>query len=123
MIAMKQFPFIALVFNILINSISLGFPVAQLLLPQYPQFINYIYDSKLPPGGTPQSILSANFTPGQIVVSDGNPSYPSDTGTAGALSMLGNTLAGVGRGLGSSLGTLVQGEKKNLVLFNLRIFK
>lgn len=106
---MEWWPLILVTCNILLIHFVFGSPVAQLQVPDYPVHINYVADAPLP-GGNLQSILSANFTPNQIVTGSGVPTNPSTTGTAGAFSVIGNTLNKVGIGLGSSLGNLVKGK-------------
>lgn len=105
---MEWWPFILVTCNILLIHFVFGSPVAQMQVPDYPSQINYVADTPLP-GGNLQSILSANFTPNQIVTGSGVPTNPSTTGTAGAFSVIGNTLNKAGIGLGSSLGNLVKG--------------
>lgn len=110
----EWWPFILLACNVVLFQFVFGSPVAQLQVPDYPNQINYVGDAPLP-GGTVQSILSANFTPNQIVTGSGVPTNPSTTGTAGAFSVIGNTLSKAGIGLGSSLGMVVKGIHSDLL--------
>lgn len=105
---MKRWQLIRAICYILLIQFVFATPIAQLLVPNYPNQIHYVGDQPLP-GGNLQSILSANFTQNQIVTGSGIPTNPSTTGLSGAVSMLGNTVNKVGIGLGSSLGSVVKG--------------
>lgn len=106
---MKRWPFIVFVCNILLNQCILGVPIAQLSysqLPQLPSFINYIGNTALS-GGTQASLLNPNFSAGQVVTSSGIPTNPIDSGTAAGMDLLGEGIVQAGRGLGSSVSTLL----------------
>lgn len=106
---MKWWPFIVLVWTIFLNLFVFGVPIAQLTypeLPQLPSLINYIGNAPLP-GGTQTSLLNPNFNTRQVVTSSGIPTNPIDTGTAGGFDLLSEGVVQAGRGLGSSVGTLV----------------
>lgn len=95
--------------------------MAQLQMPQLPQFVNYVGNSPLP-GGTQTSIFSANFTPGQFITSSGIPGFIGDTGTAGGFDMIGHSISQAGIGVGNSVGGLFSGKfvfqkKKKLFFF------
>lgn len=113
---MEWWPFILVACNVLLFQFVFGSPVAQLQVPDYPNQINYI--GGVLPGGTVQSIFSANFTPNQIVTGSGIPTNPGTTGTAGAFSMLGNTFSKAGIGLGSSLGSIFKGTHIHCSIFD-----
>lgn len=70
----KQWFIIFAAYNIWLGQFIYGIPVAQLQMPQSPQFINYVGNVPLP-GGTPTSLLSGNFTPGQFITSSGIPGF------------------------------------------------
>lgn len=100
-------PFILLACHVLIIQFVFASPVAQLDFADLPNYYNYV--GGVLPNGTVQSILSANFTPNQIITGSGVPTNPATTGTSGAFSVLGSSLSKAGLGLGSSLGMIVKG--------------
>lgn len=107
-IKMFRWAIFVLVCHILFSGLTFGAPMAQLQLPQLPQFINYIGNSPLP-GGTPTSIFSANFTPGTPITGSGISAFSGDTGTAGGFDMIGNSISQAGIGVGNSVGNLFSG--------------
>ncbi|XP_055300234.1 uncharacterized protein LOC129567399 [Sitodiplosis mosellana] len=105
---MMWWPFIVLSWNILCRFVF-GVPVAQISysqLPQMPSGIQYIGNIPLP-GGIQQSLLTANFTPNQIVTSSGIATNPFDVGLPATFDFFGSGIVDAGRGIGSAVSSLL----------------
>lgn len=109
---MMRWPFIVLSWNIWLSQLALGVPVPQLQysqLPQMPSSIQYIGLSPLP-GGTQQSLLTANFAPNQIVTSSGMATNPLDTGLPASIDFIGSGIVDAGKGIGSAFSSLLSSK-------------
>lgn len=117
---MKWWPFIILAWNILLNQFVLGVPIPQWYpqLPQYPSFLN-IFNTPMP-GGRQQSLLNANYTPGEIVTSSGPATNTFDTGSAATFDLFGSGISNAGKSLAAAVGSIIGGQIR-FQLFSLNL--
>ena len=119
-IKMIWWPFIVFTCNILLSQFVFSVPVPNLpywQLPQMPSGIQYIGNTP-PMGGTPQSLLTANFAPNQIVTTNGMATNSFDSGFPAFFDFVGSAFGDLGRALGGGVSSAVGSQFNSLCSSN-----